>query len=107
MLSKTDEDGLDLGYKETYTVAMPAYLAPNSPLRNFTFSTSSSHTTTIGMDCLASKELLCALVNKLKCTFATSANTEDIFPDEHMRAHIRKKRFTCLAGAICVGFYWN
>jgi hypothetical protein len=31
VLSKTDEDSLDLGYKEMYTVAMPAYLAPNSP----------------------------------------------------------------------------
>ncbi len=78
----TDEDGLDLGYSEHYTVAMPAYLAPNSPLRNFKFKTDSSHTTTIGMDCTASKELLCALIDKLKCTFATSANTEEIFSDE-------------------------
>jgi hypothetical protein len=82
VLSKTDEDGLDLGYNEYYTVAMPAFLAPHSPLRNFKFKTNSSHTTTIGMDCVASNELLSALINKLKCTYATSANTEDIFPAE-------------------------
>ncbi len=34
------------------------------------------------MDCVASNELLSALINKLKCTYATSANTEDIFPAE-------------------------
>ncbi len=85
-LCKTDEDGLDLGYSEHYSVAMPAFLAPNAPLRNFKFKANSSHTTTRGMDCVASKELLGSLIDKLKCTFATSANTEDIFsaePAEH------------------------
>jgi hypothetical protein len=82
ILSKTYEDGLDLGYSEQYTVTKPAYIAPNSPLRNFKFKTNSSHTTTIGMDCMASKELLCALINKQKCTFATYANTDEIFSDE-------------------------
>jgi hypothetical protein len=77
-LCKTDEDGLDLGYNETYSVAMPAFLAPNAPLRNFKFKTNSSHTTTTGMDSLASKELLSSLIEKLKCTFATYANSEDI-----------------------------
>jgi hypothetical protein len=82
VLSKTDEDGLDLGYSEHYTVAMPAYLAPSAPLRNFKFKTDSSHTTTIGMDCVASNELLYPLINTLKCTFPTTANTEEIFSDE-------------------------
>jgi hypothetical protein len=82
VLCKTDEDGLDLGFSEYYTVAMPAFLAPTAPLRNFKFKTDSSHTTTIGMDCVASNELLYALINTLKCTFATTANTEDIFSDE-------------------------
>jgi hypothetical protein len=36
-LCKTDEDGLDLGYNEIYSVAMPAFLAPNAPLRNYKF----------------------------------------------------------------------
>jgi hypothetical protein len=30
-LFKTDEDGLDLGYSEHYSVAMPAFLAPGAP----------------------------------------------------------------------------
>jgi hypothetical protein len=81
-LGKTDEDGLDLGYDEHYSVAMPSFLAPNAPLRNFKFKSNSSHTTTRGMDCEASKELLSSLILKLKCTFATSANTEDIFSAE-------------------------
>jgi hypothetical protein len=81
-LCKTDEDGLDLGYDEHYSVAMPSFLTPNAPLRNFKFKSNSSHTTTRGMDCEASKELLSSLILKLKCTFATSANTEDIFSTE-------------------------
>jgi hypothetical protein len=81
-LCKTDEDGLDLGYNEHYSVAMPSFLAPNAPLRNFKFKSNSSHTTTRGMDCVASKELLSSLISKLKCTFATYANTEEIFSAE-------------------------
>ncbi len=79
-LCKTDEDGLDLGYDEH--VAMPSFLPPTAPLRNFKFKSNSSHTTTCSMDCEASKELLSTLISKLKCTFATSANTEDIFSTE-------------------------
>jgi hypothetical protein len=78
ILCKTDEDGLDLGYDEIYSVAMPAFLAPNAPLRNHKFKTNSSHTTTIGFDSVASKELLASLINKLQCTFATAAHSEDI-----------------------------
>jgi len=81
-LCKTDEDGLDLGYSEHYSVAMPAYLSTSAPLRNFKFKTNSSHTTTPGMDCVASKELLSTLIEKLKCTFATYANSEDILLEE-------------------------
>jgi hypothetical protein len=77
-LCKTEEDGLDLGYNEHYSVALPAYRSSSAPLRNFKFKTSSSHTTTPGMDCVASKELLSTLIEKLKCTFATYANSEDI-----------------------------
>jgi hypothetical protein len=97
ILSKSNEDGLDLGYSEQYTVTMPAYLAPNSPLRNFKFKTNSSHTTMLGMDCMVSKELLCALINKQKCTFATYANTDEISPKNRpsLRAHVQKKLSTC------------
>jgi hypothetical protein len=34
------------------------------------------------MDCVASKELLSSLISKLKCTFATYANMEEIFSAE-------------------------
>jgi hypothetical protein len=79
VLSRTEEDGLDLGYNEHYSVAMPSELVPGSPLKNFKFRANSSHTTTPGMDSAASYELLSSLVSLLKCTFATYANVEDLF----------------------------
>jgi hypothetical protein len=82
VLSRTDEDGLDLGYNEHYSVAMPSELIPGAPLKNFKFRTNSSHTTTPGMDSAASYELLSSLVSLLKCTFATYANVEDLFSSE-------------------------
>jgi hypothetical protein len=81
-LSSTDEDGLDLGYWETYSVAFPAMLAPDAPLTTLKFSSNSSHTTTRGMVSEASNVLLSTLINLLQCNFATAANSEDIFSAE-------------------------
>jgi hypothetical protein len=52
-ISKTDEDGLDLGFTEFYTVALPPTLEPNSGLIPMKFKYSSSHTIR-GVDCEAS-----------------------------------------------------
>jgi hypothetical protein len=82
VLGRTYEDGLDLGYNEHYSVAMPSELFPGAPLKNFKFRSNSSHTTTPGMDSAASYELLSSLVSLLKCTFATYANVEDLFSNE-------------------------
>ncbi len=82
ILSLTDEDGLDLGYWETYSVAFPAMLAPGAPLTTFKFSSNTSHTTTRGMVSEASNVLLSTLINLLQCNFATAANSEDIFSAE-------------------------
>ena len=76
-LTKTDEDGLDLGYSEIYSVALPASLDPNSPLVPFKFYSSSSHTTVRSFDSAASYELIRTLVDLLQCKFATVANSED------------------------------
>jgi hypothetical protein len=100
-LCKTDEDGLDLGYNEIYSVAMPAFLAPNAPLRNYKFKTNSSHTTTIGFDSVASKELLGSLINKLQCTFATAANSEDILLEApaELESKLEKKTVYVFGGS--------
>jgi hypothetical protein len=66
-ISKTDEDGLDLGFTEFYTVALPLSLTPNSDLVPVKFKFSSSHTTIRGIDCEASLELLCTLLDLLHC----------------------------------------
>jgi hypothetical protein len=58
LIAKTDEDGLDLGYTDFYTVALPESLLPGAKLVPVKFQTSSSHTTTRGFDSEASKELL-------------------------------------------------
>jgi hypothetical protein len=100
-LCKTDEDGLDLGYDEIYSVAMPAFLAPNAPLRNHKFKTNSSHTTTIGFDSVASKELLASLINKFKCTFATAAHSEDILLEAlaELESKLEKKTVYIFGGS--------
>jgi hypothetical protein len=101
ILSQTDEDGLDLGYSETYSVAMPSSLAPGAQLTSHKFSSNSSHTTTRGMVSEASYELLHSLITLLKCTFATSANPEDIFFGEpaEQESSLEKKTIVILGGS--------
>ncbi len=95
-LSSTDEDGLDLGYWETYSVAFPAMLAPGAPLTTLKFSSNTSHTTTRGMVSEVSNVLLSTLINLLQCKFATAANSEDIFSAEpaSQESLQEKKSFT-------------
>jgi hypothetical protein len=81
-IRKTDEDGLDLGFTEFYTVALPPTLLPNSGLVPMKFKYSSSHTTVRGVDCEASYELLCTLLNHLQREFASVANSDDILSRE-------------------------
>ncbi len=81
-ISKTDEDGLDLGFTEFYTVALPPTLQPNSGLIPMKFNYSSSHTTIRGVDCGASYELLCTLLNLLQKEFASVANSDEILSRE-------------------------
>ncbi len=81
-IRKTDEDGLDLGFTEFYTVALPPTLLPNSGLIPMKFKYSSSHTTIRGVDCEASYELLCTLLNHLQKEFASVANSDDILSRE-------------------------
>jgi hypothetical protein len=81
-ISKTDEDGLDLGYTEFYTVALPISLTPKSDLTPVKFKFSSSHTTIRGIDCEASHELLCTLLDLLQKEFASVANSDEILSRE-------------------------
>jgi hypothetical protein len=78
ILGKSDEDGLDLGFTDTYTVAFPHSLTPGSMLVPTKFFTRSSHTTLIGFDSVATNELLRTLFDHLQCTFATAANSDDL-----------------------------
>ncbi len=82
---------------------------PNAPLRNYKFKTNSSHTTTIGFDSLAFKELLASLINKLQCTFATAAHSEDILLEApaELESKLEKKRFTFMAVATCAALFPN
>ena len=66
-------------YKETYSCAPPATLTPESSLIVTKFCTSSSHTTVRGLDSVAARKLLCTLLDMLKRTFSSSANSEDFF----------------------------
>ncbi len=81
-LGKTDEDGLDLGFTDIYTVALPCTLAPGALLVPFKFKNSSNHTTLRGLDSLASYELVRTLLNLLQCNFATVANSDELFSAE-------------------------
>jgi hypothetical protein len=71
LIGRTDETGLDLGYMETYTVALPSSLVLGSPLIPTKFRTSSSYTTTRGMDDVMSTEenlqLFCQLSGHFPC----------------------------------------
>jgi hypothetical protein len=82
ILKKTDEDGLDLGFTEVYSVALPCSLEPGSELEPVKFHTSSSHTTVRSLDYVASNELIRTLVDLLQCKFATVANSEDLLSRE-------------------------
>jgi hypothetical protein len=75
ILRKSEEDGLDLGFTDTYTVAFPHSLTPGSMLVPTKFFTRSSHTTLIGFESVATNELLRTLFDHLQCTFATAANS--------------------------------
>jgi hypothetical protein len=99
LIAKTDEDGLDLGFTDFYTVALPDSLLPGSKLVPTNFHSSSSHTTTRGFDSEASKELLRTLVDLLQSKFATVANSEDLFPGEPAIEDLGGKEFThCILG---------
>jgi hypothetical protein len=99
LIAKTDEDGLDLGFTDFYTVALPDSLLPGSKLVPINFHSSSSHTTTRGFDSEASKELLRTLVDLLQSKFATVANSEDLFPGEPAIEDLGGKEFThCILG---------
>jgi hypothetical protein len=58
LFCNTEEAGLDLGYNETYTVALPSSLAADAPLIAAKLRTSSSHTTTSALDTVATNELI-------------------------------------------------
>jgi hypothetical protein len=82
ILGKTDEDGLDLGFTDMYTVALPCSLSPGSMLVPFKFKVGSSHTTVRGLDSVASNELVRTLLDLLQCNFATVANSEELLSVE-------------------------
>jgi hypothetical protein len=84
-----------------YSVAIPAFLAPNAPLRNYKFKTNSSHTTTIGFSSVASKELLGSLIDKLQCTFATAANSKEILLEApaELESKLEKKTVYIFGGS--------
>ena len=82
ILGKSEEDGLDLGFTDTYTVAFPHSLIPGSMLIPTKFFLRSSHTTLRGFDSVATNELLRALFDHLQCTFATVANSSDLLIGE-------------------------
>jgi len=99
LFAKTDEDGLDLGFTDFYTVALPSSLEPGSKLVPTKFHTSSSHTTTRGFDSEATNELLRTLVDHLQSNFATVANSDDLFPREPALDDQGGKEFThCIVG---------
>jgi hypothetical protein len=94
IIGKTDEDGLDLGFTEFYTVALPTSLTPGSELVPVKFKYSSSHTTIRGVDCETSYELLCTPLNHLQKEFASGANSDDILSREPAILVSSAKTFT-------------
>jgi hypothetical protein len=99
ILGKTDEDGLDLGFSDTYTVAFPSSLLPDSPLVPTKFFTSSSHTTIRGFDSMATNELLRTLFDHLQCKFATVANPDELLIEEPAPEVVGGKEFSkCIIG---------
>jgi hypothetical protein len=101
ILGKTDEDGLDLGFTDMYTVALPCSLAPGSMLVPFKFKVGSSHTTVRGLDSVASNELVRTLLDLLQCNFATVTNLEELLSAEPASQIEGGKDISCLI--ICGG----
>jgi hypothetical protein len=80
-IAGTEEVGLDLSHTELYTVALPRSIMDRT-LVPFSFSYSSSHTVTIGLDVAATHELIQALYETLSSDFAFSANYEEFLLKE-------------------------
>jgi hypothetical protein len=106
-LFKTDEDGLDLGYSKHYSVAMPAYLSSGAPLRNFKFKTNSSHTTTPGLDCVASKELLSKINSSVPLPLMPTRKKFFLKHRPSMIVLFQTKLSLYLAAATCLVLYRN
>jgi len=100
-LGKTDEDGLDLGFSDMYTIAFPDKLSPGSPLVPVKFKNSSCHTTVRGLDSVASYELVRTLLDLLQCNFATVANSEELFSAEPALQNASGKDFSQII--VCGG----
>ena len=82
ILGQSDEDGLDLGFTDSYTVAFPHSPTPGSMLIPTKFFSSSSHTTIRGFGSAATNKLIRTLFDHLQCTFATVAISEDLVNQE-------------------------
>ncbi len=95
-IGTTDEDVLDLGFTEFYTVALPPTLElePNSGLIPMKFKYSSGHTTIRRVDCEASYELLCTLLDHLQKEFASVTNSDKIMSREPAPQVLSAKSFT-------------
>jgi hypothetical protein len=94
IIGKTDEDGLDLGFTDFYTVALPQTLDTQSVLTPVKFCHSSSHTTVRGVDSVTSDELLRTLLNLLQNNFASVANSDEILSREPATQDTSDKEFT-------------
>ncbi len=94
IIGNTDEDGLDLGFTDFYTVALPQTLDTNSDLTPVKFCHSSSHTTVRGIDSVTSDELLRTLLNLLQSNFASVANSDEILSREPATQDKSDKEFT-------------
>ena len=94
IIGNTDEDGLDLGFTDFYTVALPQTLDTTSDLLPVKFCHSSSHTTVRGIDSVTSDELLRTLLNLLQSNFASVANSDDILSREPAKQEKSDKEFT-------------
>jgi hypothetical protein len=94
VIGKTDEDGLDLGFTDFYTVALPQSLSTSSTLTPVKFCHSSSHTTVRGVDSVTSDELLRTLLDLLQTNFASVANSDEILSREPATQVTSDKEFT-------------
>ena len=76
-LSCPEEQGLDLGHREVYSVALPVGLN-DTTMTTHTFFCSSSHMVTPAWDQVATNELLRDLLDTLTIDFGSKANSGDI-----------------------------